>query len=151
MTADVAVVVAALAAAAAVGSAVFAFAQARAASAQADAAREQVALAREALDDAREAAQGRIDARRLLVEVMTVGMLLLEDLRAASKRGNPSGETARLYKLYRAWEDRANQAVSLADDAQLARYHAPLGDAGVTTERALAERLRRLQEIQDRI
>lgn len=109
--------------------------------------------ARRDADDLNAAARRRQAGRAALAAAMTAGHELIEDIarhrRDGGTRLDVAAETS-FRERYVAWEQIANGAVETADAAQLARYHRPLDpthDAKVIIE----ERLRRLQEIQDRL
>jgi glutamine synthetase adenylyltransferase len=102
---------------------------------------------RQAADEARAALAARSQARAVLAVALDAGNALAEELRR-DPAGHPELAEEEL-RRYEEWEHQAHEAVRSADAAQLARYHAPL--RATTIREAIAERLERLQLIQDRL
>lgn len=112
----------------------------------------QARLAADAARRAEASDRRRTTARADLGRVMDAGNRLAELLRV--QRAPPSGTAIahdELVRLFKAWDDDASATVERVDQAQSGRYHAPLGDAGRSLLPTVHERLRRLQEIQDRL
>ena len=86
----------------------------------------------------------RQDSRRELGRVIDDGQRLVAQLRA--KFLSPEGVASELDR----WENSAHAAVTRADVAQLGRYHAEIPGLPSNAE-LVTERLRRLQEILDRL
>jgi type II secretory pathway pseudopilin PulG len=92
------------------------------------------------------AVASRAAGRTALREAMDIGNALAEDFRKTTLDNH---DALRINERYQTFEAIADAAVTLADSAQLPRYHAPLTPGKRSAH--LAERLRRLQDIQDRL
>lgn len=86
----------------------------------------------------------RREARKAIGTAIDAGNRLTVHFRAESRRGDDADAR------YEAFEQAAHAAVEKADAAQLGRYHVAIPGSPGRTE-IIAERIRRLQEIQDRL
>ena len=102
--------------------------------------------ARTAADRAVAVEERRQARRQIIGDAIDSGSRLLETLVTEQRDGASIG--AQDHRVI-AWYDAAHQAVVEADRAQLGRLQKHLGDMKPTAE--VAERLNRLQDIQDRI